>query len=74
MLKKALHFLSGLTIGSLSVATLTSGAVWAQLTQVWSKDQVVPIVLVKPSFGSFVPSDGNSMCWFSLKWREGALR
>ncbi len=48
----ALWMLLGLCIG---------GVLTAQSFEGWQRSQVIPVVLVKPSFGSFVPVDGSSL-------------
>ena len=59
--------LVGIAIGVFSVVSLNPSFAWAQLTQAWPKEKVVPIVLVKPSFGSFVPTDGNAI---GVSWTQ----
>ena len=67
MRNRILDILVGVAIGVISVVGLNAPLVWAQLTQVWPRDKVVPIVLVKPSFGSFVPTDGNTI---GISWTK----
>jgi hypothetical protein len=40
---------------------IIGGVLTAQSFERWQRSQVVPVVLVKPSLGSFVPVDGSSL-------------
>lgn len=51
----------GMLLGSILTVALDNTIVNAQVIQSWSKDKVVAMLFVKPSFGAFVPAEGNSI-------------
>ncbi len=66
-----LVFVAGMLVGSLSSTLIEVGMVSAQTLQSWSKDEVTPMILVKPSgFGTFVPDGENSL---GLSWTKSQV-
>src|SRR3989442_13429723 len=47
---------AGFFLGAFFAAPL-----WAQVLVSWSKEQIVPVVLVKPTIGGFAPVEGSSI-------------
>jgi hypothetical protein len=60
-------FLVGALLGSIATFAVRNGAVNAQSVQSWSKSEVTPILFVKPSFGTFVPSDESTI---GISWSK----
>ena len=60
-------FLTGALVGALAAFAIATHTVRAQAVQSWSKNQVTPIIFVKPSFGAFVPTDGTTI---GLNWQK----
>jgi hypothetical protein len=67
MRRASVLFLMGALVGAIASFAISSLTVSAQAVQSWSKNQVTPIIFVKPSFGAFVPSDGATI---GLTWQK----
>jgi hypothetical protein len=59
-----------LCIGVL-IGSLIAAPVFAQVLVSWDKDDVVPVVLVKPVIGGFAPVEGSSI---GNTWRKDEVR
>jgi hypothetical protein len=57
----------GISIGILISTAMDTRTAKAQATESWSRDQVAAFLLVKPSFGGFVPAQGSSA---GLSWSK----
>jgi hypothetical protein len=47
------------TLIGLAIVVFASGALGVAVGYTWSKEEVLPVVLVKPGIGGFVPSEGS---------------
>jgi hypothetical protein len=67
-MKRAILLLTiGISIGVITSTIIETRVANAQATQAWSRDQVAAFLFVKPSFGGFVPAQGNSI---GLSWSK----
>jgi hypothetical protein len=59
------------TMALLLVVAASSFAAGAAIGVSWTKSEVVPVVLVKPSFGAFQPIEGNTI---GISWSKDEVK
>lgn len=61
----------GAVLAGLAIVVFASGAFGVAVGYIWSKEDVLPVVLVKPGIGGFVPAEGSSI---GNMWRKNEVR